>query len=461
MYLKDITLKDFRCFGGEQTVPLAPLTLLVGENSTGKTSFMSMVRALWELAFDGREPNFNRPPYQLGSFDEIVHEYHDLDERRRVFRAGCNVETDINGDYSALSYQINVEFKRESSMPALNKLRAFNETTWIECAQGTGKELNVLCGVNGNVWELGLPPRLLERSRNRRKVLSGFKNFGLFLNLANLANLDSWETKPSTEVFRVREGASTPSQEELDSLQQLSSSTIPLDPANLRAYATAPIRSAPNRTYELSPLVRDIEGKHVPMYLAHLNRHRKREWSVFKKSVERFGHASGLFDRINVRRLGVKGGDPFQIEIVWSQKGAETISRNLTDVGFGISQVMPVLTELLRRDVRHMLLFQQPEVHLHPSAQAALGSLFCEIAGRDRQIVVETHSDYILDRVRMDIRDQECKLQHQDVAILYFDRSGPSVKIHRINLDPAGNIVDPPPSYRQFFMHETNRLIGY
>ena len=51
-----------------------------------------------------------------------------------------------------------------------------------------------------------------------------------------------------------------------------------------------------------------------------------------------------------------------------------------------------------------MFLLQQPEVHLHPSAQAALGTLFCQVAKPERQLVVETHSDHLLDRVRMDVR---------------------------------------------------------
>ena len=71
-----------------------------------------------------------------------------------------------------------------------------------------------------------------------------------------------------------------------------------------------------------------------------------------------------------------------------------------------------------------MFLLQQPEVHLHPTAQAALGSLFCEIAGRDRQIIVETHSDYIIDRVRMDVRDKKTNLKPEDVSILFFETDG-------------------------------------
>ena len=68
--MDQITLKNFRCFRDEQTARLAPLTLLVGENSTGKTSFMAMIRALWDVAYWNRVPDFKEDPYDLGSFDE-------------------------------------------------------------------------------------------------------------------------------------------------------------------------------------------------------------------------------------------------------------------------------------------------------------------------------------------------------------------------------------------------------
>ena len=62
-----------------------------------------------------------------------------------------------------------------------------------------------------------------------------------------------------------------------------------------------------------------------------------------------------------------------------------------------------------------MFLLQQPEVHLHPSAQAALGSLFCQVAAAGKQLIVETHSDHVIDRIRMDVRDGTSALKHEDV----------------------------------------------
>ena len=73
---------------------------------------------------------------------------------------------------------------------------------------------------------------------------------------------------------------------------------------------------------------------------------------------------------------------------------------------------------------------------------------------------METHSDYILDRVAMDIKDGATHLKPEDVSILYFEPGDLDVNIHSIRLDKMGNILDAPPSYRQFFTQETRRSIG-
>ena len=140
--------------------------------------------------------------------------------------------------------------------------------------------------------------------------------------------------------------------------------------------------------------------------------------------------------------------------------GLKGPQRNLIDVGYGVSQALPLITELLRDDAPPMFLLQQPEVHLHPSAQAALGSLFCQIANPERQLVVETHSDHLLDRVRMDIRDGHSPLKPEDVSILFFERGALDVHIHSLRLDAMGNVLDGPDSYRRFFMEETTRSLG-
>jgi predicted ATPase len=119
-----------------------------------------------------------------------------------------------------------------------------------------------------------------------------------------------------------------------------------------------------------------------------------------------------------------------------------------------------VIVDLVQGRRQQTYLLQQPEVHLHPRAQAALGSFLCDLVKTTRsKVLVETHSDYIIDRVRADIRDKK-NISHRDVVILFFERCGFDVKIHPITLDAQGNMDGQPRTYRSFFMEEERRLFG-
>ncbi len=72
--------------------------------------------------------------------------------------------------------------------------------------------------------------------------------------------------------------------------------------------------------------------------------------------------------------------------------------------------------------------------------------------------MVETHSDYIVDRVRMGVRDNI--IRPENVSILFFERFGLDVKIHSLEVDELGNVLNAPPSYGQFFMEELDRSVG-
>jgi len=260
---------------------------------------------------------------------------------------------------------------------------------------------------------------------------------------------------------RADETAHSPTDKDLDEIRNLP----PIGLRHLqRPFASAPVRSQPRRTYDPAHAISDPEGEHVPMFLANVARKDSKAWHSLKRSIERFGQSAGLFDEIAIKVLGGKTGGPFQVQVRKLGTRSKGPSRNIIDVGYGVSQVLPVVTELLRPKASPMFLLQQPEVHLHPSAQAALASLFCDVAVNQRQVIVETHSDHLIDRVRMDVRDRKTRLKPEDVSILYFERDNLSVTIHSLGWDADGNLIAKrdvvPAGYRRFFRTERNRSIG-
>ena len=104
---------------------------------------------------------------------------------------------------------------------------------------------------------------------------------------------------------------------------------------------------------------------------------------------------------------------------------------------------------------------QQPEVHLHPKAQAELSSLLCQLATKERKtFVVETHSDYMIDRARIEI--MKGNINPEDVSLIYLEpvSNGSKVQVHNITLDKQANLVGVPKGYRSFFLDETSSLLG-
>ncbi len=192
------------------------------------------------------------------------------------------------------------------------------------------------------------------------------------------------------------------------------------------------------------------------MVLANLSFEGGPTWDALKRDISGFGKESGLFDSLEVRRLGPSQSDPFQLQL-----RIDGTTVNLVDVGYGVSQALPIVVDCLRAVHGRTLLLQQPEVHLHPKAQAELGSFLAVLAKREKKrFLIETHSDYLVDRIRMDIRDKKHGLKPEDVAFLYFERVAGEVRIHRLNLDEQGDIVDAPPGYRKFILQEERRFLG-
>ena len=452
-----ITLKNFRCFREEQTAHLAPLTLLVGENSTGKTSFMAMIRALWNTYFWRSAPDFKEDPYDLGSFDEIAHHRGGRGSRAVTFEAGFDFTRNNSESATDDPYHFEATFGKKGAVPILMKSRISDKDVWIELSREKDQSWQFHFKTSKAHWQAKVPTAVMT------ELDEWPLHFAIMPLIRETRREASKERNASALV--VLNGSVPPTEEDWKRIEQLANEYLErrFGYEREQPYASAPVRSKPRRTYDPSRPTRDPEGDYVPMYLASMYFREQSKWKELTNALESFGKAAGLFDEISVRTLGKKDSEPFQVQVrkFGGKEGRlKGPQRNLIDVGYGVSQVLPVITELLRSDAPSMFLLQQPEVHLHPSAQAALGSLFCQVASRGRRLVVETHSDYLLDRVRMDIRDSKTSLKPEDVSILFFERGDLDVRIHSLKVDQAGNILNAPESYRRFFLQETQRSLG-
>ena len=153
----EITLENFRCFREKQIARLAPLTLLVGENSTGKTSFMAMIRALWDVAYRHRIPDFKEEPYDLGSFDEIAH--HRGAKGGRAEEIGAGFKTTLTAfprqgrRADSVPYCFSVTFNKKGTAPIPVTRRFGFEDVQMEIRQDQDRTRLSIATPNGS-WEL-------------------------------------------------------------------------------------------------------------------------------------------------------------------------------------------------------------------------------------------------------------------------------------------------------------------
>ena len=130
---------------------------------------------------------------------------------------------------------------------------------------------------------------------------------------------------------------------------------------------------------------------------------------------------------------------------------AQTRRYRATNVGFGLSYVLPVLTALLVPK-GHLCLIENPEAHLHPRGQAKVAELAVRAAIAGVQVIVETHSDHFLDGVRIAVREQ--LIRPEDAAVHYFERDGGKSVVVTPEIDADGRLSQWPAGF--FDQHDDN-----
>jgi predicted ATPase len=152
--------------------------------------------------------------------------------------------------------------------------------------------------------------------------------------------------------------------------------------------------------------------------------------------LRRFGLGYEL--RVSRGETSAELQDVFALRLVDSVTG---VNVNLTDVGFGVSQVLPVIVQSLMGR-QQVLLVEQPEIHLHPRLQGELAELLASSINLPfgNVFVVESHSEHMILRTQRLIR--QGKLDPGDVSVVYADRTESGTRLLPLRLDQSGHFID-------------------
>jgi len=130
------------------------------------------------------------------------------------------------------------------------------------------------------------------------------------------------------------------------------------------------------------------------------------------------------------------------------------------NVGFGLTQVLPIVIAALSAAKEDILLIENPEVHLHPAGQALMGQFLAEVVSAGVQVIVETHSDHVLNGIRRFVKAG--RIQPEQVAIHFFRPSSSDIaQVVSPQIDAAGNIDSWPDGFFDQFDKDMNNFAGW
>ncbi len=154
-----------------------------------------------------------------------------------------------------------------------------------------------------------------------------------------------------------------------------------------------------------------------------------------------------LQQRVKVLPIG-KREDILEVKV--QPLGSASFDVTLADVGLGYNQIMPIVVQGLLTPPGAMVIFEQPEMHLHHEVQARLVDFFVGLARAGRQVLVETHSSHIVDRICLATVKDRSNWLGENARVLFVhppDTDNPSAKIEPVQIDSYGQILNWPPHF--------------
>lgn len=443
--IKSIQLTNFKCFQ-EVTVEFYKITLLTGANSSGKSSLIYGLLSVLQTAYFPLYYSPNGQYVKMGDFEEFC------------FKHRLNVDVGINLKISDRVQRI-IDLKSEwlgdnkNRMPELSKLDISSELFKINIHKNKNYKLSyemkrdsIYDAVSGrihqsrlsNTFEKELTKILVSRfmkmpSKNKEADFNlAYRKYMATKKASNLQfkGIDAFFLNNSLKFLKAQ--------------SMMSNINVLLGSIKENLNYINSFRVLPERTYYKEVIIDEKIGKYGENFVQQI--------------VEWENHNSPEFHRLNdiLRKLGIlheiktkkfKGG---RVELRARAK-RRSVQTSLLDVGFGVSQLLPILVADLQLPEGSTLIISQPEIHLHPSVQAAFADyIVYNVKHQKKNYILETHSEYLINRLRLNVVKKE--LDPTDVKTYYFENTSDGSIVYDIKFTQKGEIKNAPQGFFDTYM---------
>lgn len=445
----NLRIKNFKAWKDTGAVRLAPLTVLFGSNSAGKSSLGHLLLALKQTA----------------ASSDRKRALHTGDENSLI-DLGTFVES-LHGHDSKSALELTLEWSLRSALRVKNPLDQKEQvtgdhlrliSTLMASAQGQPRVRKLQYDLyDHKAPDRALSATLTQSSENAvRLQTTGYR----------LVHADGrkWPLEAPEKFYRVSER----------SLARYKNADFLADFAleverNLSSLCyLGPLREHPHRTYRWSGNTPEDVGARGEAAIAcilaaseagrRLNRGYKKNTQPFQEFIASWLVDLGIIESFNVHSTTPSRKD-YEVRVK-TRGGLTEVA--LPDVGFGVSQVLPALVQAFYCPEGSTVWMEQPEIHLHPQVQAELADLFISAIhayeeGRPRgvQLIIETHSEHLLNRLQRRIAEEIVK--PEDVAIYFARPTIEGAELEEVAVNLYGDITNWP---ENFFSDEMSDIVA-
>jgi hypothetical protein len=445
--LTELRIKNFKAWKDTGPIPLAPLTVIFGANSAGKSSLGHLLLALKQTALlTDRKRALHlgdaNSPIDLGTFADCLHD-HDVKAKLEL-TLGWRLP-------SALTLSNPLQPGKGYTGDTM-RLESIIRADRNDQPQTESFEYTLL---NGGAETLRAHHWLDEKGKPKIEA----KPLNLVMKVGR-----KWPIEAPEKFYRFAD-VTLARYQNADALTE-----FPLQLERMLAGLTylGPLREPPKRTYPWAgdsvPDVGQRGERAISALLSarqgglELNRGYRRPLKPFDVFIAEWLRDLGVIDQFEVKPVA-KGRKDYEVLVRTTRASPQV---KLTDVGFGVSQVLPALVQAFYAQPDTTVWMEQPEIHLHPRVQAELADVFISAVQsrqkdgpRNVQLIVESHSEAFL--MRLQRRIAEDLIRPEDVAV-YFVRQTPSgVDLEALKLDMFGEIENWP---EDFFGDEMSEIVA-
>lgn len=437
--LKQLRLQNFKGWKDTGKISMAPITIFFGANSSGKSSigqFLMMLKQTVESP-DRKavfNPGTNTSAVQLGSYVEMVY------GRSLTKKISCEYRWDV---------QNLIKFKDAVSLKNFTVDSINFSATIGSSGSDEGKKTPVvekleyeLFNKSDSKMTIGMAPHT-----SKKKYVVNAKKYSLIRNIGRV-----WYPSPPVRFYGFPDEV-VGYYKNAEFVQQLN-----LAHENLfrEIYYLGPLRTRTDRLYAWGGITPESVGfsgeSTITAILAAHDRLISLGYKKNSKPLQEVVAVSlksmGLIENFKVAKISDQRQE-YEVKI--RTKGSKNWV-DLPDVGFGISQVLPVLVQCFYAPKNSIIIMEQPEIHLHPSAQAVLADVMIDVInsrenGTDRniQLIIETHSEHFLRRLQR--RIAEGSISNEKIATFFADTTEIPATLQPLQIDTFGNILNWPKNF--------------